>query len=44
MFVYRRTCDSTQVVMSKDSSIARRYRQLCGELQQDEEGDYDEDL
>ncbi|KIJ96168.1 hypothetical protein K443DRAFT_134218 [Laccaria amethystina LaAM-08-1] len=28
MFVYHRTCDRTQVVMSKDSSIARRYRQL----------------
>ena len=44
MFVYCQTCDSAQVMMSKDSSIAWHYHQLCGELQQDEEGDYDEDF
>jgi len=39
VFLYCQTSDSTQVVMSKESSIAQRYRQLCGELQQEEEGE-----
>lgn len=43
-FLYRRTRDGAKIVMSKDSTIARHYRRLQGEPQQDEEGDFDEDL
>ena len=33
-----------RLLMSKDSSIARHYRRLRGETQEDEEGDFNEEF
>ena len=44
VFLYRRTRDGARIVMSKDSSIARHYRRLRGEAQEDEEGDFNEEF
>ncbi|EDR01109.1 uncharacterized protein LACBIDRAFT_333492 [Laccaria bicolor S238N-H82] len=44
VFLYWRTHDGAKIIMSKDSTITHHYRHLWGELQQDEEGDFDEDL